>query len=385
LLLPSAVETDLLRACLGSGQVAGEGWRRFCGGETTPVPAAVARCPAVRRLVPLLYANLGANHVHLDPQHQSWLRAGTVRERFRSAVYRRAFREIMEIPATGGLPVLVTRGAALAETVYPARELRHCHDLDLLVAPDSLPRAGELLAAAGMRPAPAFAEPGSDRFLHESGMPVVLHTRLFPSTFYAAPVGDLLRRGRDVELARVPSKILPAEDMLVHVCGHAACSSSRDSLQWACDARTLIDRTPDLDWQAVSDRAHQARIGLPLATMFEYLAGELNAPIPNHVLSAFVRAAETAGPDECEAAFTCLQRGRRGSLRSCLAAAKDLRTKAWIMRWKLLPSQPGLVPDGDLSRAGWLPKHRVAHLARLARGRFRCFMRRFDIGRSAGG
>ena len=344
LLHPSRLETDFLRACLCPGETAREAWRCFSGGETAPVHELVARCPAIRRFLPLLYSNLQANEATLGAEHQSWLRAATVRERLRDGAYWKAFRETAGSLSAGAVRTLVLRGAALAETVYPSRELRHCHDLDLLVGPEAQPRALELLAATRRAPGQTAKRTGTCVLEHRSGLPVAVHTRLFPISFYQVSFIDLCDRSRGADLAGIRSRILAPEDMLVHICGHAGCSSSRDSLQWVCDAWMLIHRTPDLDWDAVLERACRIRIQLPVAAMLDYLAKQFHAPIPAPVLEAFARAADAADAAECEAAFVGLQRGRRGGVRSVLSAAGGLAAKAHIVRWKLFPSPKRVAP-----------------------------------------
>jgi hypothetical protein len=55
------------------------------------------------------------------------------------------------------------------------------------------------------------------------------------------------RAQRDTCAGRTVITLSPA-DHLVHICGHAACSASRDRLKWAADAWYLLERNPSLDW-----------------------------------------------------------------------------------------------------------------------------------------
>ena len=46
----------------------------------------------------------------------------------------------------------------------------------------------------------------------------------------------------------VTAEIPAPADSLLHVCGHASYSASRQSLRWVTDAWFIVNRHPDLDW-----------------------------------------------------------------------------------------------------------------------------------------
>jgi hypothetical protein len=54
------------------------------------------------------------------------------------------------------IPVIALKGAHLAQAVYGSIALREMNDFDLLVPPDRLARAGEILAAQGYRPSKPY-------------------------------------------------------------------------------------------------------------------------------------------------------------------------------------------------------------------------------------
>ena len=82
-------------------------------------------------------------------------------------------------------------------------------------------------------------------------------------------------------------------DSLLHVCGHASYSKSRQSLRWLTDAWLIVNRHPDLDWDLLLDCARRSHLALPLSVALSYLANDLNAPIPLRFLNRLSRSPKT--------------------------------------------------------------------------------------------
>jgi hypothetical protein len=302
------------------------------------------------------------------------LRTAYLRDELRSKAYRAVCSEAIGVLGGAGVRAVVLRGFALAETVYPEPVLRHCHDLDLWVTEHDLPCAGDALAASGYaRVRPGGTAARSLVLRHRSGVDVQLHTALCRLGYYEPPLDEMRERTRPCEVAGTPAWELSPADALLHVCGHAAESGSRENLCWAADAWFLITRSADLDWGLVADCALRGRLALPVALMLSYLAGELEAPVPPAVLERLNVAAAQADTVAREVALLGAHCGTRGSLRSLVCAASGWGDKAFVLRWALFPS-PGYVRSahgvrGFRAMAGW-------YAGRLARGLRRCLSRR---------
>jgi hypothetical protein len=373
-ILPTPEQTLLLRACLCSGDASRQAWRQWLERAGDPKEALAARDLGSRRLLPLLFDAARRNGLAADKALMTHLKTANFRDELRSKAYRAVCSEAIGVLGAAGVRPVVLRGAALAETVYPEPVLRHCHDLDLWVTEHELPRAGDALAASGYACAQQSGTAARSLVLrHRSGVDVQLHTALFRLGYYEPPLDEMRERGRPCEVAGTPAWELSPADALLHVCGHAAESGSRENLCWAADAWFLITRSADLDWGLVADCALRGRLALPVSLMLGYLAGELGAPVPPAVLERLNVAAAQADGMAREAALLGAHRGTRGTLWNLVRAARGWREKAFVLRWALFPS-PGYVRSvhgvrGFRAMAGW-------YAGRLGRGLRGCLSRR---------
>ena len=133
------------------------------------------------------------------------------------------------------LPVIVLKGAALAEIVYPRLGLRDFRDLDILVRPADAPRARVVLERLGYAAAEthwqevlAGHDGQADFAMPTPAGPVVLelHTNFVNNDLLKDQVGgvgeDLWQRAWSVTLAGVPAQVLGPEDQILHLCLHLA-------------------------------------------------------------------------------------------------------------------------------------------------------------------
>jgi hypothetical protein len=126
--------------------------------------------------------------------------------------------------------------------------------------------------------------------------------------------------------------------MLLHICGHAAYSSSRDNLRWAIDAWYLIEQSTTLDWKLFIETTKASHLVLPMSVMLDYLAGELSAQIPHHVLDTLFAEVTRTPLLGIEAMFAGLRIGRRGSYRNLLKNADSMAARIVLLKWMLFPS-----------------------------------------------
>ncbi len=335
-LLPQPASSALLRACLHRGAAARAAWEDWRAAVGDIGDALRSDAGGLRGLLPLVHEAVARNAFPVEQQSLSVLRTARLREEMRAGAYAAAAAEVLSLLAAAGVEPLLLRGAALAGTVYERPELRHCHDLDLLVRREELPAAAAALACDPVHLLPTQPDDGV-RAAHASGLPVALHTRLFHIPYYDAPLEPLWRHREATTIGRTAASIPSPADMLVHVCGHAACSRSRLNLRWACDAWLLLANS-DIDWAVALDRIATSRLGLPLLVLLGYLADELGAPVPPEVRAALARMAAATPPAGLDAALWGARAGISGGVRSLLRAADGWRSRATIARWCVAPT-----------------------------------------------
>ena len=300
--------------------------------------------------------------------------------------------------AAVGLDLLVLKGAALAETLYPRPGLRPFGDIDVLVRPEDAPRARPLLENLGYIVAPAVWEAlqnGADtqaNFFKHTGRGVVvveLHTDLLSNGFFRGHISldtdGLWSRARPARLAGTDTLVLGPEDQLLHLCLHLAGhyffapQSLRDI--------DLLCRTDALDWPLFLRLAADAHAAPLSYAALSAAATVLQTPVPAPVLPALAPprgAARLAALAAVRAADTspkgaATERLRWPLLWGLLGTARARRS---ALRRTLLPDFRWLVthyyhslynapnaprPHGSWDRARLYSRLYAAHLAFLVR------------------
>ena len=172
-----------------------------------------------------------------------------------------------------GLPVLVLKGAALAETVYPERALRPMADIDLLIREEDLERAESRLRTVGYEVAHDPETKAELRARHHhwvfrsaradaGGIPIEVHWDLDPP----GAAGRLehpgsLRAGRTRSRSRESTRsCFRPRTLLLHVCLHLCRHRFNGGVIALCDiAAAFPDYDGRLDWGRFERRA--ARVG----------------------------------------------------------------------------------------------------------------------------
>jgi hypothetical protein len=257
-LLPDAPTADLLVAMLRGG------------------PPAVDACP--RALLPLLYDMVRRNGLPLDPETVTYLRSAYVTESLRSRAYAAIVDELAAL--LSGAPFLLLKGAAVGPLYYADPALRHAHDIEILVGTSS--RA----ALAGSR-----FRPVGRHYVHASGLPLRVYTRLFVPRF------SFDERSLWQSAIAMPNglRTVSAADALALTLVHASRSVSRLSGRWACDAHAIV-RHGDVDWSRFLHTVTTTGAALAVTAQLHWLRDTLDLPVPTDVLAAL--DTHRAGPIE---------------------------------------------------------------------------------------
>ena len=197
------------------------------------------------------------------------------------------------------IPVLVLKGAALADAVYGNIGLRPMTDVDLLVQREQLQHAKQVLGHLGYRSELVETKPGAQVEEHhaeglvkrgEQDVVMGIHWRLFDSPYYR----DRLRlewfwdSALAVEIEGEPARILGVEAQILHLCGHLVLHHGRGErwrLIWLHDVAEVIARYGEqINWEAVLDRAGSCELVVPVRLVLTRLAAEWGVAVPRWVL-----------------------------------------------------------------------------------------------------
>jgi hypothetical protein len=334
--LPGSTETLLLRACLLDGEESRRAWDSLSKRDVDVSHLLTHGGHGMRRLAPLLYASLTRNGLEAEPALLTRCRMATMREGLRAGAFARVAAGVFDALESAGIPFVVLKGAALAEPVYRDPVLRHSHDLELLVPEAAVRRAAAALRDAGCEGLEPLRASGKLRVFHDSGLPVVLRTRLFEPRLYGGDWEWCFGRTVSAVVADRTVRILSPALALLHACVHAAYGHGRSSLQWVTDAVMLIrpgtHRTTglDLNWTEIVASVERFQCALPFSSTLGYLAMELGTPVPAEVRNAVRQSADHATPLEKEVALRCVWWGRPDNFTRAFRAGVG-----WLDRLKL--------------------------------------------------
>lgn len=334
-LLPGPAETLLLKGCLDRTEAGRRALDAWLSQQSDPI-AALTRAP-IRWLLPLVFHACVHHRVTPVSSLVTVLKTAALREELRIRSYRAIRRRVLEALAAASLHPIVLKGAALSELVYPNAALRHTHDVELLIPMSEWDQLDIALAPLGFSGAASSPAASRRELTHSSGLPLVLHRRLFRIAFYNAPQDDVWMRTETATLDGMAVQVLSPADMLVHACGDALHSLSLGSCRWIVDAWFLLDRRPHLDWDAVTRIASARHMALPLALSLHYLLEELGARVPETVcarLTALAAQDRSVGPELALHAA----RLAAGGLCQLMGRTRTIRGRAAVLRHLLLPS-----------------------------------------------
>ena len=210
------------------------------------------------------------------------------------AFFRRPLAELLQTCAEAGLEIIVLKGAALAETIYPRPSLRPFGDIDILVRPDDASRAEALLSSLGYIPeasawaALAAGQTCQTNFFRDTERgPVVveLHTDLLNNALLRSRArldrAGLWRRSRPARLAGTEARVLGPEDQVLHLCLHLAGHYFHAPQSLQDIAQVCAVQAPDWPlFESLCRDAGAASIGYAGL----YAAAQIGADIPPAVL-----------------------------------------------------------------------------------------------------
>lgn len=197
------------------------------------------------------------------------------------------------ILAEENIPVILLKGIYLADTVYDNIGLREMSDIDLLVREADLPRITGILLNLGYTQERSASLDAAiqvlrhlPRFTNKQNVAMEIHWHITkksePQTIDAEA---LWNRSRPVTVAGCHARCLSPEDLLLHLCLHAAYQHNFTfGLKPLYDIAATTEKFRHvLDWQAIINRGIAWRMnkGLYLALRLakELLAADVDAEV----------------------------------------------------------------------------------------------------------
>ncbi len=204
--------------------------------------------------------------------------------------------KLLRILKDDGIPVIVLKGAYLAEVVYDNIALRPMCDIDLLVKKVDLSRVEKRLLEMGYSPLrriwieeecalrkhlPPFTKAGA--------VPFEIHwTLVGPTNPFNIDVSGLWKRARTASIASVNVLVLSPEDLLLLLCLHASFIHVFPPLYFLCDiSETIRHYKDEMDWNQVQLHARQWGVDKCVYLTLRLTRDLLGAVVPDELLRRF--------------------------------------------------------------------------------------------------
>lgn len=249
---------------------------------------ALAARTEAERLGPLFYNAFAQAGFLPTPVKERWQLA------YRSAslsyvVWSNALKRVADALTRGGIPVIVLKGAALAETIYDKPTLRPLADIDVLIRREQVPGALEVLQEAGYAPPQAAESEGYTlRFENELavssrsrfGLAVDIHWSLIDSHYYQQALSHDWFWDSSVPLPGYAARMLGPEAQLLHLSTHFMVHHHGKGILWLYDiVRLLRHHDGALDWNRVFGEAERCELVLSLQKTLQRGIDELGLRI----------------------------------------------------------------------------------------------------------
>lgn len=234
----------------------------------------------------------------LPPAIERELRLVYFRSARRNVIWLHKLEDLLRHLQAGGVPVILLKGAALAEGVYRNPALRSMGDVDLLVREGDVPAAVGTLEALGYEHLRAETHPGviltyeNEVALVKPGeveVPIEVHWSLFDSPYYQYRVAMdwFWQTALPVRIGETDAWMLGPGAQVLHLCAHLLLhhGGGEPWLLWLYDvAEVSAFYEAAIDWGEVLARAQAYDLVLPIQQILPRVAEDWHAPVPRSVL-----------------------------------------------------------------------------------------------------
>ncbi len=213
-------------------------------------------------------------------------------------------RRVLAGLSCAGIAAVVMKGWEYIHTVYGGDySLRPCGDIDLLINPQALRPAEQVLKDAGYQPLvelwPGFRYRHHNRAYHyqleQKPAPgfdfgVDLHWGLFNLRYYDRLIQpeEFIRRALPLQIGETAALRLCAEDHILHACGHLGLHHVESNalhrfyeLAWV-----IAHAQPPVNWPLLLERAAAWRLQIPLRAVLLKMEELFPATLPQETKTA---------------------------------------------------------------------------------------------------
>ena len=240
------------------------------------------------RLLPLMYDNLQAHRV----AHPVMRRLKGV---YRLTWYRNNklfgdVRPVLDALKTANIPIMLIKGAPLAERYYRNIAVRPMSDIDIVVPTRMAENALRVMASFPYTP---YTHPTDDYLKYRHAMryasqkmgEIDMHWHALCDCRAANDDDIFWKAAVPFVFGGVPCVTPDATRLLFQTTIHGVRWNEETPIRWIADAMAILRSAEEIDWAAIEDHAFRSQLGHRLHLALAYLKHHFGAPIPVSVLA----------------------------------------------------------------------------------------------------
>ncbi|HDH53638.1 MAG TPA: hypothetical protein ENH24_04045 [Nitrospirae bacterium] len=186
--------------------------------------------------------------------------------------------KIFSLLSLNGIPVILLKGLALAETVYEHAGERQFSDIDFLLKKRDIPLAQKIISGSGYQ----VMHGSKPYYTKKTSLPVNLH--LHRDIPYAAE-GDIWNNLQSIRINNTKVYILPPEENLLYLIYHLAISHGCIKEKWIKDIdRVVRHYEKEIDWLKLTNKAKVYGLTIPSYYTFLKTKELFFTPVPDSVI-----------------------------------------------------------------------------------------------------
>lgn len=300
-------------------------------------------------LAPLIYSIVCGQGLTPPPLEQQ-LQQTYLYNAMRNSLLFEELSQVLRCMEEAGIPVIVLKGAALAEVVYGDINVRPMVDLDILVRSEHITRSLHILTALGYIPLGPEMRPGMtasygfEIVLRKSGPDDVvleLHWRLLSLPHYqrTLQMDWFWQTATPTHFGSTQTLVLGPEAQLLHLCAHMMLHHRGKGILRLHDvAEVLYHYQTELDWNQVLNRVQAFDLVLSLQKILPQVVEQWAAPVPDDVLLELNALQPSTTEEKVLAWLTSDKWSTTHHFIAHLAGIPDWRRRLQFAWWSIFPS-----------------------------------------------
>jgi len=206
-------------------------------------------------------------------------------ERIKNIVLFSQLKEILSSFKKAGFDMILLKGAALAETVYPDIGMRAMNDIDVLVKEDQLPKIRNHLTSLGFEPAlKGFFDISPYAYVRKDKFPVFVDLHIKIKYMEYNSIEDIWKNALPVTISGNNTLILSPEDNIIHLISHLLLLHGHIQEKWLMDIDLVTRHYRDrIDWEYISSHLKNNSIEIPGFYILEKTKANYQSFIPDNL------------------------------------------------------------------------------------------------------